>query len=99
MKSTEVAEEAVAEAPALLPEATPEELKSETGADFKPLADALRNRDFFEADQITRDMLIQIAGKGVGYLRPSRPLPERPLTQVPPYVYRLRHGSSSTGQR
>jgi len=48
----------------LLPEATSDELKSETGADFKPLADALRNRDFFEADQITRDMLIQIAGKG-----------------------------------
>ena len=44
---------------------TAAELKSETGADFMPLATALMAQDFKEADQITRDMLIFIAGPGV----------------------------------
>jgi len=43
---------------------TSAELKSETGADFLPLANALYAGDFKEADQLTRDLLIFIAGPG-----------------------------------
>jgi len=50
--------------PATLPPPTADELKSETGADFMPLANALMTGDLKEADQITRDMLIFIAGAG-----------------------------------
>lgn len=47
---------------------TAAELKSVTGADFMPLATALLAGDFKEADQLTRDLLIFIAGPGVGGL-------------------------------
>jgi len=49
--------------PSSLPAPTPEELKSETGYDFVPLATALAAGDYQEADQITRDGLIHIAGE------------------------------------
>jgi len=51
--------------PATLPPPTSDELKSETGADFMPLATALMTSDWKEADKITREMLIFIAGAGV----------------------------------
>lgn len=41
---------------------SPEELKTTMDVDFMPLATALMNKDFKEADQITRDLLIYIAG-------------------------------------
>ena len=47
-----------------LPPPTEDELKSETGADFMPLANALMAGEFKEADQLTRDLLIFIAGPG-----------------------------------
>mmetsp|Transcript_14824 Transcript_14824/g.34931 ORF Transcript_14824/g.34931 Transcript_14824/m.34931 type:complete len:246 (+) Transcript_14824:76-813(+) len=50
--------------PATLPPPTSDELKSETGADFMPLATALMTSDWKEADKITREMLIFIAGAG-----------------------------------
>lgn len=39
-----------------------EELKTTMDVDFMPLATALMNKDLKEADQITRDLLIYIAG-------------------------------------
>ena len=57
-------EEEAAPAPAPLPPPTAEELKSETGADYMPLATALMAGEFKEADQLTRDLLIFIAGPG-----------------------------------
>lgn len=56
------AAEKTAPAPAPLPPPTADELKSETGADFMPLATALMAGEFKEADQLTRDLLIFIAG-------------------------------------
>lgn len=53
------------DAPAPLDPPNASELKSETGADFLPLANALYAGNFKEADQLTRDMLIFIAGPGV----------------------------------
>jgi hypothetical protein len=50
---------------------TAAELKSETGADFLPLANALYAGNFKEADQLTRDLLIFIAGPGVSITRSS----------------------------
>jgi hypothetical protein len=44
---------------------TEEELRSETGADFLPLATALGAGNFKEADQLTRDLLVFIAGPRV----------------------------------
>jgi hypothetical protein len=40
----------------------PQNMKSEMGVDYIPLATSLQLGDFEEADQITRDILIQIAG-------------------------------------
>jgi len=63
---------AVKEADNALPPLDPpsaSELKSETGADFLPLANALYAGNFKEADQLTRDMLIFIAGPGVSTAR------------------------------
>lgn len=60
-----MAEDAVAEEPVAEPMALPtaEELKSETGFDFMPLAEKLAAREWEEADQITRDALIAITSE------------------------------------
>lgn len=50
-----------AEAPQTPP--IPDELPSAVGYDHMPLAEALSKLDFKEADQITRDSLIQLAGE------------------------------------
>ncbi|CEM13675.1 unnamed protein product [Vitrella brassicaformis CCMP3155] len=42
----------------------PEHLPSEAGKDYRPLACMLAKQDFKEADQFTRDMLIELAGPG-----------------------------------
>ena len=52
-------------APAELDPPTSAELKSETGADFLPLANALMAGEWKEADALTRDLLIFIAGPAV----------------------------------
>lgn len=62
-------------------------LVSEVGSDYGPLMGALREAKFQEADQLTRDKLIEIAGaeaqqRGYVYFSEAQVLPEEDLKTI-----------------
>jgi len=71
---------------AVMPE-TPPALESDCGFDHVPLSIALQSGDFLEADQITRDALIKLAGdsavsRGYVYFAEVPNLPEADLATI-----------------
>jgi len=61
LAAVEAVDQQVTESDTATP-STPDVLNSDVGADYQPLVEALQEKRFKDADQITRDMLIYIAG-------------------------------------